>query len=82
MREHAEAANIIECLVALGSPAEVILKTAEVRHSDLIVMGLNAWSADGPPMWRIAYEVVTQAPCPVLSLKTPAPMAGWPLRSS
>jgi nucleotide-binding universal stress UspA family protein len=75
VKEHAEAANIIDCLVGLGSPAEVILKTAEASQSDLIVMGLNAWSADGPPMWRTAYEVVTQAPCPVLSLKTPAQMS-------
>lgn len=82
VQEHAEAVNIVDCLVGIGLPAEVILKTAEVKHSDLIVMGLNAWSADGPPMWRIAYEVVTHAPCPVLSLKTPAQMADRPPRSS
>jgi nucleotide-binding universal stress UspA family protein len=71
VKQHADAADMIDCRVEVGSPAEVILKTAEACQSDLIVMGLNAWVADGSPMWRTAYQVAAEAPCPVLSMKAP-----------
>jgi nucleotide-binding universal stress UspA family protein len=63
----------IHFAVQTGPVAEAIVRTAEDNHLDMIVMGLRAWASDGPPMWRNAYAVVTQAPCPVLSMKTEAP---------
>jgi len=53
-------------------PAEAILSTAEERGIDLIVMGvhkgrLGSLSAHLP--WPVASEVVSRAPCPVLTLR-------------
>ena len=63
----------IHFAVQTGPVAKAIVRIAEDNHLDMIVMGLRAWASDGPPMWRNAYAVVTQAPCPVLSMKTEAP---------
>ena len=53
-----------------GRPAASILDYAGSHHEDLIVLGLKAHRAlyDGP-LWSQAYEIVRQAPCPVLSVR-------------
>ena len=71
LNEHPGAAGRIRCRVEFGAPAQLIVEIAEQSHSDLIVMGLRAWSPEGQPLWRTAYDVVIQAPCPVVSMKTP-----------
>jgi nucleotide-binding universal stress UspA family protein len=59
-----------------GDPCEVILRTAEEEHCDLIVLGTHGRT--GLPraiLGSIAEQVLRRAPCPVLtmraSLKTP-----------
>ena len=71
LNKHPGAAGRIRCRLEFGAPAQSIVKVAEQSHPDLIVMGLRAWSPDGQPPWRTAYDVVIQAPCPVVSMKTP-----------
>ena len=70
--QNSDAAAIVSPRVEFGAPAPTIVAVAEQMRSDLIVMGLRAWSTDGAPMWRTAYEVVIHARCPVLSMKSPA----------
>ena len=69
---HPDTEKTARFLVETGPPAEVIVRVAEHQRMDIIVMGLRAWAVSGTPMWRTAYEVVTQALCPVLSMKTEA----------
>jgi nucleotide-binding universal stress UspA family protein len=66
---HPDTAKMAHFRVEAGSAAEVIVRTAERSQADLIVMGLRAWSTTGRPMWQTAYAVVTQACCPVISVK-------------
>src|SRR5271157_3058096 len=70
---HPGTETMAHFLVEAGPPAHVIVRVAEHRQMDIIVMGLRAWSRDSQPMWRTAYAVVTQAPCPVLSLRSEVP---------
>jgi nucleotide-binding universal stress UspA family protein len=63
-----------EVLVRVGSPADTIVKEAETKKSDLIVLGVRgkgSWDraathAPGP----VAYNVVAKAPCPVLTVRS------------
>ena len=71
LNRHPGAAGRVRCRLEFGAPAQSIVEVAEQSHSDLIVMGLRAWSPEGQPLWRTAYDVVIQAPCPVVSMKTP-----------
>jgi len=53
-------------------PAEAILREAQVRNADLIVMSVHkarvsSWSAHLP--WPVASEVVSLAHCPVLTIR-------------
>lgn len=73
LRLHSARENKIHFAVQTGPVARAIVKIAEDNHLDMIVMGVRAWASDGPPMWRTAYDVVTQSPCPVLSVKTEPP---------
>jgi nucleotide-binding universal stress UspA family protein len=61
-----------EFLVQWGMPAEVMLKLAEERKVDLIVMGVrgaeSAAAATRLP-WATAHKVVAQSPCPVLTVR-------------
>ena len=65
----------VEALVQIGSPVRTILKTAGAGKTDLIILGVRsggAWDraathAPGP----IAYHVIAQAPCPVLTIREP-----------
>jgi nucleotide-binding universal stress UspA family protein len=61
-----------EYVVRFEFPADGILKVAEERQADLIVMGVRAaasprTSAHLP--WATAYEVVCHAQCPVLTVR-------------
>ena len=78
LNEHPGAATMVRPRVEFGNPAPTIVAVAEQMDSDMIVMGLRAWSTDGAPMWRTAYEVVTHAGCPVLSMRSPALSAREP----
>lgn len=61
-----------KCVVRWETPAEAILNEAREQEVDLIVMSVHrsraaAWSAHLP--WPVASEVVSRAPCPVLTLR-------------
>lgn len=61
-----------EYLVGFDFPAEGILRTAEQRGADLIVMGVRAAGAPRVTAhlpWAIAHEVVCHAHCPVLTVR-------------
>lgn len=57
--------------VSFEFPAEGILKLAERQCADLIVMGVHrrAPRASSHLPWAIAYEVVSHATCPVLTVR-------------
>lgn len=62
----------LECMVRFEFPAEGILRAAEDLGVDLIVMsvrrsGIAAVASHLP--WAIASEVVSRAPCPVLTVR-------------
>lgn len=62
----------LNTIVHFGRPAEEIVKTARELTADLVVLG-----ARQPPQftlysgWATAYEVLGDAPCPVLTLRAP-----------
>jgi nucleotide-binding universal stress UspA family protein len=61
-----------EFLVACGMPAEIVLGIAEERKVDLIVMGVRRTApliASTRFPWATAHKVVSQAPCPVLTVR-------------
>jgi nucleotide-binding universal stress UspA family protein len=60
-----------ECMVRFEFPAESILTLAREQNADLIVMGVHkrAPFASSHLPWAIAYEVVGDAPCPVLTVR-------------
>ena len=62
-----------EFLVKFGSPAKMIVHTAQELNADLIVMGLNrtkrlATVSHAP--WATAYDVVCRAGCSVLTVRS------------
>lgn len=60
----------VDCHVAAGDPAEVILKIASELKADLIVLGVKKASALATHrMGNLAYRVVTEAACPVLTIR-------------
>jgi nucleotide-binding universal stress UspA family protein len=69
-----------DCLVETGDRAEIILRIAKERQADLIALGLQkASSLVTHRMSNIAYRVVTEATCPVLTVRdqfSPTPGAG------
>jgi nucleotide-binding universal stress UspA family protein len=80
LNEHPNAATMVTSRVEFGNAARLIVNVAKQTGADVIVMGMRAWSTDGPPVWQTAYNVLIQASCPVLSMKTPAlgPVTGKP----
>jgi nucleotide-binding universal stress UspA family protein len=63
---------IPQIVVRWEHPAEAILREAKDREADLIVMSVHrsraaSWSAHLP--WPVASEVVSRAPCPVLTIR-------------
>jgi nucleotide-binding universal stress UspA family protein len=60
-----------------GDPTENILETARGLGCDLIVMGTHGRSGLGRLiLGSVAEAVLRQAPCPVLTVKAPAPPPG------
>ena len=59
-----------EFQVRFGDPGEQILSAAREQHSDLIILGLRAGvHTDGQLPSAIAYKLVCQATCPVLTTR-------------
>jgi nucleotide-binding universal stress UspA family protein len=59
------------CLVRGGAAAE-ILRVAEEKNCDLIVMGTHGRSGVGRLLLgSVAEQVIRRAPCPVVTVKTP-----------
>lgn len=59
-------------LVCWEYPAEAILAAATEREADLVVMGVHKTNAAGLSShlpWPVAAEVVSRAPCPVLTVR-------------
>jgi nucleotide-binding universal stress UspA family protein len=59
-----------EFLVEFGDPAELILRVAEARNAELLVLGIRrlaTFAGHLPP--ATAYKVVCQARCPVLTVR-------------
>lgn len=53
-----------------GDPAQAVLECAENTHVSLIILGLKPYSAEGGrKVWRHAYKIVSEAPCPVLTVR-------------
>ncbi len=64
----------VEHLLAEGSPATAILQIAQERQCDLIVMGTHGRTGlTRVVMGSVAEQVVRNATCPVLTVKTPPP---------
>lgn len=60
-----------ELLVQAGTPGDTILKTAEARHADLIVLGARHTRAPhlvAHAPWRTVHRVICDAHCPVLTV--------------
>jgi nucleotide-binding universal stress UspA family protein len=61
-----------ELFVEFGNAADAILKTAEQWHPELIVLGVRRPAKDAKRItWTTAYNVVSNAPCPVLTVRQP-----------
>ena len=62
-----------EPLLLVGLAPEKILEIAAAWKANLIVLGLrNVQEASaGKPTWARAYEIVTKANCPVLTVRGP-----------
>ena len=59
-----------EFQVSFGEPGEQILAVAREQHSDLIILGLRAGAhTEGELPSAIAYKLVCQASCPVLTTR-------------
>jgi nucleotide-binding universal stress UspA family protein len=59
----------IQVVMPTGVPAEEIMRSAEARHADMIVMATHGWS--GLRRWMlgsVAQHVIQAAPCPVLTV--------------
>ena len=71
--ERAELRYPPEILAEFGSPAELILRTAEEREADVIVLGVQ--SAEGHLGAAthlgggVAHKVIVRANCPVLTVR-------------
>lgn len=67
----AELQYIPETLLEFGQAPERILKAAEVREADMIVLGARAHSEISSTHlpWSAAHHVIAQAHCPVLTIR-------------
>jgi nucleotide-binding universal stress UspA family protein len=66
----------VEHRLAEGEPAEAILRVARESQCDLILMGTHGRTGlSRLLMGSVAEQVVRKAPCPVLTVKTPLPVA-------
>ncbi|HYO67034.1 MAG TPA: universal stress protein [Archangium sp.] len=67
----------VEVHLLEGAPDEVLVEHASVAHASLIIMSHHGQRA---PRWRIgnvAERVVQSARCPVLVLRSAAPLEAW-----
>jgi nucleotide-binding universal stress UspA family protein len=72
MRAEAPNIPVEHQLLFVGEPAAEILRVAQAIKSDLIVMGTHGRTGLGRLlMGSVAEQVVRQASCPVLTVKTP-----------
>jgi len=63
-----------EVETAAGHPADAIVRTAEERHADLIVMGTHGRTGlSHVLLGSVAEKVVRLAPCPVLTVRHKSP---------
>jgi nucleotide-binding universal stress UspA family protein len=70
--QDAKLALPAQCQVEFGNAAERILAVASERHADVIVMGVRQPVGFARRLkWATAYEVVSNAPCPVMTVRTP-----------
>jgi nucleotide-binding universal stress UspA family protein len=70
-------------LVFGGDPAAEIVEQAQQTKSDLIVMGTHGRTGLGRLLLgSVTEQVVRRAPCPVLTVKTPLPLAHPPGESA
>ncbi|MFB3812910.1 MAG: universal stress protein [Terriglobales bacterium] len=61
-----------EYFVAFGTAADAIIRIADEWHPELIVLGVRRHARDAKRItWATAYNVVSNAPCPVLTVKIP-----------
>jgi nucleotide-binding universal stress UspA family protein len=61
----------IKTVVRFGVPSEQILHVASKMKPDLIVLGVRQPEGFGRRLhWATAYEVVSHAPCPVVTVRT------------
>jgi nucleotide-binding universal stress UspA family protein len=67
----AELQYIPETLLEFGHAPERILKAAEEREADMIVLGARAYSEVGSTHlpWSATHHVMAQAHCPVLTIR-------------
>jgi len=69
----ADFRGAVECQLQDGDAAEEILKTAEGRHCDLIVLGTHGRTGLRRILvGSVAETVLRKAPCPVLTIKSTA----------
>ena len=68
----AQLAAAPELYVSFGPPADAILQLADEWNPELIVLGVRRPEADARRIsWATAYNVVANAPCPVLTVRVP-----------
>jgi universal stress protein A len=68
-----EATVEVTRAVAIGSPSQTIVETAEAEHVDLIVMATHGRTGLSHLLiGSVAERVVRTAPCPVLTIRPPA----------
>jgi predicted phosphoribosyltransferase/nucleotide-binding universal stress UspA family protein len=71
IRAHTPAI-MVDCRLAEGEPAEEIVRLAEDQDCDLIVLGTHGRSGlRRLVLGSVAEQVLRQAPCPVLTVKSP-----------
>jgi nucleotide-binding universal stress UspA family protein len=57
--------------VQFGSPPELILQTAAQWEANLIVLGIREKTSGKEPTWAKAYDIISNASCPVLTVREP-----------
>jgi nucleotide-binding universal stress UspA family protein len=68
----AQLAKPLKTIIEFGTPSEQILAVANEQKPDLIVMGIRQPESFTRRLrWATAYDVVSNAPCPVLTVRTP-----------
>jgi nucleotide-binding universal stress UspA family protein len=71
-RDWCQTEEIVRC----GQPRKEILRVAEAREAQLIVLGVHGRSTlDRMLFGSNAHRIVREAPCPVLTIRPPDPLA-------